>query len=61
MICRKCIDVFTAYSGRVKCKKNGMLINMRLYSKKWEDPRCPELAEYNASILQALKGFTYGH
>lgn len=53
MLCWYCSQVFTGPLG-AQCKMNGMKLNEKLYERKWQDPRCPVLDEYNRNILAAL-------
>lgn len=53
MVCWYCSQLFPGPIGP-RCKKNGMEVNTLLFNKKWQDPRCPVLDEYNRNILAAL-------
>ena len=61
MICQFCNQKFlgdkdpVTKMSSIRCKMNGMKLNEKLYERKWQDPRCPVMEEYNQSMLNALK------
>jgi len=59
MICWYCNQVFAGPLGS-QCKMDGHKLNETIYFRKWQDPGCPALREYNESILEALKGAQNG-